>query len=69
MTKSTNPPSSLVALVLLAFCLSFTIASAAGPQTVLPVRPSEGAVLLHDQWKFKYLAATEGRVEEWRGGG
>ena len=29
-----------------------------GPQVVLPVRVSEGAILLHGDWKFKYLPSS-----------
>ncbi len=46
----------------LSFCIVgflVTCLRAEGPQDVLPVKLSEGALALHGDWKFKYMPSSE----------
>jgi len=57
----TRAPSLPVALAALMLAASIPAAEprSGGPCDVLPVRVSEGAVLLHGDWQFKYLPSSD----------
>ena len=55
---------ALAASIVMAWSLAPSVVHASGPEEVLPVRPSEGAQLLHGSWKFKYVAAVEAGADE-----